>query len=243
MDQSILEIRYRPDEGDMASVGLRGAVLLPFEDFLPYRRPKTFRGQSNVRGYYWFATTGILMLCESRLELRILQMLDFDPRVVAASAQPFELAYYSDGKTKRHVPDFFARLSSGAGMVFDVKPSRYAENPKVKRTFDATRAACEEVGWDYQVASEPDPVFISNVRWLAGFRKAPASLERFRESLLKAARDGVLVGDLLRGYDHEALVRPVLFHLLWTGALSADLSIVLSDGSVVRAVEKRGHNV
>jgi len=36
--------------------------------------------------------------------------------------------------------------------------------------FAVTRAACELVGWRYEVAGSPVPVVVGNVRWLSGYR-------------------------------------------------------------------------
>jgi hypothetical protein len=100
----------------------------------------------------------------------------------------------------------------------------------------------------------PDPVFMANVRWLARYRHgrcgretgvAERLLEVFRESgPLRAGAEEA--GDVLR-------VLPVLFHLLWTGALRTDLGgALLGSGTVVHTSdgvavgplrESRGHGL
>jgi hypothetical protein len=97
-----------------------------------------------------------------------------------------------------------------------------------------TAAVCESVGWEYRRVGEVDPVLAANVRWLAAYRnrrcwdgvRAEALASVF--TVPRPLREGVAaVGDRLG-------VLPVLFHLLWTGALIAELSAsVLSETTVV----------
>ncbi|MEU2226727.1 hypothetical protein [Streptomyces sp. NPDC018347] len=80
------------------------------------------------------------------------------------------------------------------------------------------------MGWEFEWAGRPEPVFMANVRRLSRYRRARCErpvpvaarlLEVFREPM--GLRDGAgLVGDRLQ-------VLPVLFHLLWSGALKTDL--------------------
>ena len=165
--------------------------------------------------------------------MRILQLLDFDPHVVAVAAQPFALIVESGKKRKRYVPDFFVRLSSGAGRVIEVKPPRSADKPEVRRRLQIVAKACARVGWDYEVATEPNPVLMANVGWLAGFRRRPEMLEELAEPLLEAANNGMEFDKLIQQCDHQALARPVVFHLLWNHALSTDLTAAPLSGTTV----------
>jgi hypothetical protein len=36
--------------------------------------------------------------------------------------------------------------------------------------FDATRRACELMGWEYRLVGAPNPIVAANLRWLAGYR-------------------------------------------------------------------------
>jgi hypothetical protein len=45
-------------------------------------------------------------------------LMDFDPDVLAVSSQPFWLRWRDgDGRSRRHVPDFFARKAGGVGWL------------------------------------------------------------------------------------------------------------------------------
>ena len=92
------------------------------------------------------------------------------------------------------------------------------------------------MGWGYRRIGVPDPVLAGNVRWLAGYRYPRCLRGDHRAGLLDAfaAPRPLLDGALAVG--DRIAVLPSLFHLLWTGILSADLaSALLSGGSLVRA--------
>lgn len=71
--------------------------------------------------------------------------------------------------THSHAPDFFARLSDGTGLVIDVRPADRVR-PKDAAVFATTGRACAEVGWEYRLVHESDPMLMANVRWLGGYR-------------------------------------------------------------------------
>jgi hypothetical protein len=49
-------------------------------------------------------------------------LLDFDRAVTGLSSQPFRLSWdAANGVRRGHVPDFFARLADGTGVVVDVR--------------------------------------------------------------------------------------------------------------------------
>jgi hypothetical protein len=86
------------------------------------------------------------------------------------------------------------------------------------------RHACDAVGWAYRLAGELDPVRVANLRWLAGYRH-PRCLRSDLGALLRevfAAPVPLLPG--ARAAGDPVAVLPVLFHLLWSGVLAADLA-------------------
>lgn len=162
-------------------------------------------------------------------------MLDFDPLVTAFSSQPFWLRWAQSGKTRRHAPDYFARLADGTGVVIDVRADdRIPE--KDAEVFEMTRRACVGVGWAYRRVGVLDPVRAVNFRWLAGYRHPrcmkPDLAVRLRDVFASPAP--LLAG--ARAAGDPVAVLPVLYHLLWAGVLSADLdSEPLGTGSAVTA--------
>jgi len=229
-----VEISFLDPEGALQRIPLARAAGLPFYDRRPVRISPSYRRQGHWPGLYWCATTEAFVPYESRLELSRLLLLDFDTDVVAVSAQPFRLHFPHGTVEHSHVPDFFVRLANGRERVVDVKPSRRLCDPKVRTVFDATRQACSVTGWDYEVLSEPMPVLLENVRWLAGFRR-PVCDPELAARVLGLCRLPITVGSVTTQISPQALARAVLFHLLWIRKLSADLTRPLSNATIVSA--------
>ncbi|MGN9843736.1 TnsA-like heteromeric transposase endonuclease subunit [Nonomuraea sp. H19] len=224
--------------------GKRGGPLLgywntSFENVEPVRKFSWHQGQSSFAGVWWWATSGEHIGYESWLERDHVMALDFDPDVVGLSSQPFRLSWVTSGKVRRHVPDFFARLADGTGMVIDVRADGRI-SPEDAQTFAATERACQQVGWTYRRVGEFDRVRVANLRWLAGYRHPRYRQAEAIADLLEAFAAPVplmigvsQVGDPLR-------LLPALFHLLWSQRLVTDLtSALLSAASVlVRSEEE-----
>jgi hypothetical protein len=106
---------------------------------------------------------------ESWLERDHAMLLDFDPRVTAFASQPFWLSWRAEGGVRRHLPDYFARLNGGGGVVVDVRADERIE-PVDAAAFAATAAACGLVGWEFRRVGALEAVFAANVRWLSRYR-------------------------------------------------------------------------
>ncbi len=109
------------------------------------------------------------VIYESRLELAVLLLADFDPSVRGILAQPFLLRAQVGGMTRKHIPDYLLLTGSGP-VVVDVKPRHRLARPEVAQTFGWTRTLVEARGWRYEVRCEPPPERLENVRFLAGYR-------------------------------------------------------------------------
>jgi hypothetical protein len=218
-----VEITYLDQGGDERRGPLSQLWHARFESMRPVRGFPSFPGQRSFSGAWWCATTGEHVGFESWLERDHVMLLDFDPLVVGVASQPFWLSWPVAGRRRRHVPDYFVRLSDGRGLVVDVRPDGRIE-PTDAEAFAMTGAACESVGWQYSRVGAIEPVLAANLRWLAAYRHhrcrdrahAGALSEVFAEP--RPLDEGVeLVGDRLG-------VLPTLFHLLWAGILTADLA-------------------
>jgi hypothetical protein len=155
--------------------------------------------------------------------------LDFDPAVRAVSSQPFTLTWLDQGRRVSHTPDYFARLADGTALVVDVRPAGRVK-PKDAAKFEVTAVACAAAGgWSFRLVHELDPVLVSNLRWLSGYRHPrndhPALGAALRQ--LFAGGRGLLAGAAAAGDPIASL--PVLFHLLWRGELVTDLSAPMHD--------------
>lgn len=195
-----------------------------FEDMPPVRSFPSRPGQRHFPGLWWAATTGDHVGYESWLERDHVMALDFDQEMVAFSSQPFQLVLAVPGeRALRHTPDFFARQRDGSAVVIDVRADDRIE-PKDAAVFAATEGVCASAGWGYRRVGVLDPVFAANLRWLAGYRH-PRCLRcdvAARVCEVFAAPAGLLAG--ARAAGDPVAVLPVLFHLLWSGVLVADLA-------------------
>jgi hypothetical protein len=194
-----------------------------FEAAAPVREFSWRKDGHGFAGWYYSTTVRDHVGYESWLERDRLILMDRDPQVAAIASQPFWLHWHDGIRKRRHAPDYFVRLSDGRARVVDVRAADEMDEA-TREAFDATGHACRAVGWEFEWVGRPNPVFMANIRWLSRYRRArcgrPVSvvdrlLEVFREPL--GLWDGAgLVGDRLQ-------VLPVLFHLLWSGALGTDL--------------------
>jgi hypothetical protein len=228
-----VEFAYVDASGVERRDGVERSAVVPFEDAAPYRSFPSFKGQRNYSGLWWSATGGRHVGFESWLERDTAMMMDFDPSITSFSCQPFQLHWRDDeGKRRRHVPDWFARMADGTGLVVDCRPPGRV-GPRDEDAFESTAQVCREVGWVFRLVREIDAVQVANVRWLAGYRHPrhwhPQVASRLAEVFDPA--DGLLQGAGRVG--DPIAVLPVLFHLLWTGVLTTDLSTVLSERSQV----------
>jgi TnsA endonuclease-like protein len=221
-------VRYRDAEGQVQRCTLSAAQGPVLATALPWRTFRSHRGQRHYSGYYWCATTGGHVVYESRLELARLLMADFDPGTVGIAAQPFLLeAEVGDG-TRRHVPDFLLLHKDDGLTVVNVKPEQRLMDPSVKATFEWTRSAIRSRGWAWEVWSGMDDVMITNVRFLAGYRRTATTDSDLVQRVREGVRDGEPIGTLEgRVADDRAGVRAAILHLLWAGEFVADLTVPL----------------
>ena len=194
----------------------------------PRRIFRWHKGQRHYPGRYWSATMGAFVGHESLLELAALLLEDFDPRVVRIGSQPFELIAERAGRAGSHVPDYMVEYSDSSFAVIDVKPARRLENPEIA---DALRWAGDIIqsrGWKYRIVSEPDPILLSNIRFLAGYRRSAQFAERDLRAVEAAAHDAQTLGEVFRrggaAVGDRAYARTIVLHLLWMNVLSCDLN-------------------
>jgi hypothetical protein len=228
-----IQLVYVDDRDHRRVIALDDAVRLDFGRVKAIRKPPAYRGQRNFPGWWWSATTRSHVVYASWLQRHHVVEADRDPRVIAISGQPFELTWPEGKKQARHVPDLFCRLIEGQVVVTDCRPVSGADR-KDRRKAAVTAVACGHLGWDYRLVGEPDPVWAANLRWLAGYRHPRFGDEHIEEllvSLFASAQPlsaAGQAGDPIR-------VRPVLFHLLWRGRLSAELGRPLGETTILTA--------
>ena len=220
-------VAYRPARGaDEVAVTAWSAGAVAFEFVAPYRQVRSRRRQRNYCGDWWLATTKRHVTFESWCERDHLIALDFDPGVVAVAAQPFGFQFdAADGSVRSHTPDFFVRTADGGAVVIDVRPDRLIDSDDQEK-FDATAALCQVNGWEYRRVGELADPWMTNVRWLAGYRHERIFNQTIAADVRAAATGAqrISLGTLARRVGEPIVVLPTIFHMLWSHQLDADLA-------------------
>jgi hypothetical protein len=227
------EVDHVAEDGVRRRVALADAWAVRFEEAAPARRFNLRKGQRHLPGRWWSATDGGHVGYESWLERDHVMALDFDPSVVGIASQPFCLSWTTvEGRVRSHVPDYFARRADGSAVVVDCRPvERRPARDLV--AFDATRQACELMGWEYRLVGAPELIWTANLRWLAGYRHPRHNLPGVAAALRAAFAGPVPLLAGAEAVGDPIAVLPVLFHLLWRHDLVADLSVPLHSCTTV----------
>lgn len=211
-----------------------------FEKVDPVRSFRWAKGGESFAGWHWSATAGDHVGYESWLERDRLILLDSDPDVTGIASQPFWLHWHDGSRKRRHAPDYFVRLADGRGQIVDVRAGDRIDEATAG-AFEATELACRAVGWKFVRVGVPDPVLMANMRWLSRYRRRRCGQRRDIADRLVRVFDEpapLLAGATETG--DPLLVLPVLFHLLWSRALEADLaSQLLASDSMVHTAKGR----
>ncbi|WP_188964862.1 TnsA-like heteromeric transposase endonuclease subunit, partial [Deinococcus aquiradiocola] len=191
-------------------------LRVPVSTISPVRIPRSYKGQLHLGGKYLFETTGQHVIFESRLEQDALRFLDHQRSVLQVAAQPIMLKFSFNGKNYVHYPDFLIERQCQRNLLMNVRTKAYVSTPQAVRAFSAAQSLADALGWDYETWSEPLTAMNLNLRFLGGFRFRPYGFLDLAPQLLRACDQPIRLDDLCERARPEVLVRPVLFHLLWT---------------------------
>jgi len=210
----------------------RGVALS--NEIAPVRLPPSYKGQKHFPGYLFFSSLNRLISYESRLEGTILLQLDFNKSIKCVVAQPCVMHYKLEKKRFRHTPDYFIQYDNGSNEIINVKPQRYLTTERNMRAFKACAAAANELGWAYTTRCELDPALLANLRWLSGYRYQPRFLEEYGPLLIERATDAPTIEEIVKAINgYPALIRPVLFHLIWNRILQVDMYKFMTNSTAV----------
>lgn len=234
--QADVRVSFRDAAGAVSTCELANVDPLVLAAGRPWRVFRWRQGQAHYSGWYWSATIGGHVVYESRLELARLLLADFDPSVVAIAAQPFLLAAPDGGRVRRHVPDFLLVDGERLVSVVNVKPADRARKPKIAAALEWAGKVVADRGWRYEVWSGADPVRLSNIRFLAGYRHADRVATDAVAEIARSFTARVRIGEVeasLAGRYPAAVCRPALLHLLWQGVFRARLDEPLSSATLL----------
>jgi len=229
---STVQVRRRDD---VVVEELSRLTLQTFDQAVPWRQFRAYRGQRHYSGSYWAATMESFVGYESRLELANLLCEDFDPESTWMLSQPFLLEGTDGRRARRHVPDYLVERD-GSACVIDVKPSALLSEPKIAAALEWSARMIRSIGWDYVVLSEPDPVRLANIRFLAGYRRALQFPPAEVEAACAVIDEPMTIAGAVRAASRIAspeFARAVVLHLMWTGWLVTDLSEPLESTTIV----------
>ncbi|GAB3794959.1 TnsA-like heteromeric transposase endonuclease subunit [Humibacter antri] len=226
----------RPGNAEEA-VPIDDAHVPLFEKTIPWRPFRWYRNQRHYPGLYWSATMGTHVGYESLLELANLMFADFDPDVVSIRSQPFLIEGWDGDRMRRHVPDYLLVRADHSVCVVDVKPASKLPSLRVRDSLEWSRSVVEGRGWDYLIQTEPDTTELSNLKFLAGYRRRfqfdQVLIDRARARLGAPVTFGEAVTVVAEPPLGTLTARAVVLHLLWTGDLVTDMSTLLHAESVL----------
>ena len=231
-------VSLRMADGSQVHRPLRDVRARQVMAAVPWRATRSVRGQAHFPGFYWSATTSGHVIYESQLELARLLVADFDPAVVAIAAQPFWLRMRTGGQVRRHVPDFFLLRAGHSALLVNVKPAGQLADPEVAEALEWPGRLAREHGWDYEIWTGADPVYLANLRFLAGYRRPWLVPAGMTDAVLAAFRPGDTFGALAgrAGWDYRpGDARAAVLRLLWEQRLVTDLHHRLDGDSVLEA--------
>lgn len=203
---------------------------------VPWRAVRSSRGQAHYPGFFWSATMSGHVIYESRLELARLLLADYDRDVVAIAAQPFLIRAQVNGKVRRHVPDFLLIRADATVQVVNVKPASRLADPKVAEALAWPGELFAQRGWEHEIWSGDSPLYLRNLRYLAGYRLPGMVPEPLLGEVLAAVQPGDTIGGVAGRMPASAApggIRAAVLRLLWQQQLVTDLHRVLDAGSVL----------
>lgn len=177
---------------------------------------------------------------ESTLERDFVRLMAFDPNVVSIEEQPVRIEYTgADGRPHRYTPDYLVHRHDSPPLLAEIKPERFLTTD-LDTKLDAARRYAMSRGWVFEVWTEKNirTRRLKNVGFLEPYRRLSTDAGRAARILRRLEVDGAMtVAKLLRTcWDDEeerGLGEDVLWHLLATGELHADLDKKLTERSVL----------
>lgn len=179
---------------------------------------------------------------ESTLERDFVSLMTFDPDVTGIEEQPVRIEYQDNEGRKRHyTPDFLIERWAGRTLLAEIKPSKFVTQ-ELEPKFNAARAYASARGWLFEVWTEKDirTHYLNNIRFLLRYRDYPADPGRAARILRQIENNGPMaVEELLDACwkddeQEQALGLGVLWNLIATGSLEANLELELTMESILK---------
>jgi len=124
-----------------------------WKDFSPNKKGKT-RKPKFREGWHESTKMGKRFYYRSGYEKDVYECLDKWEKVIAYSAEPFEISYVHEGEPHRYIPDILIEFTDGRKELWEIKPATQTHLPKNKAKWAAAKNACDLRGWGWQVMTE-----------------------------------------------------------------------------------------
>jgi hypothetical protein len=177
---------------------------------------------------------------ESSLERDLLELLDFDARVLEIKVQPFSIHYPVGSDLRRYTPDVCAIYGPEADprtVVYEVKPAQELKTRwhEYRPRFKAAVGFCREHGWRFKIVTEKQirTPRLDNARFLRRYRRLlpePKLAEQLRYTLtaLGPTTPQALLSAAYWSQETRMRALPVLWQLVLLGEIGTDLSAPLT---------------
>jgi len=167
-----------------------------------------------------------------------LKQIDFDQQIKAILPKPFELTFKFEGERLHHTPRYLIWLSDGKRLLLNVRSKATLNSKSAQTAKLACCALCEDLGWQYIAMTNPDPIFLANLNWLAGYRRKPPNFQTFAIEIVSQIDNKIKIKELLSSIINPTIARPTLFHLMWMRILKFDMNQLLNNDTEVWIGEK-----
>lgn len=173
------------------------------------------------------------MRARSHLELRLMELCEVDPAVVAFYEQPIVLTYEMGGKKRRHKPDLYVRTASAETFI-EVKWERDAANKENSVRWPLIGDTLSQFGFAYSVLTERyilrEPR-AKNVRSILRGRFEPDIHDETQAALIRdlfGCRSNI--ADISQRY---GLIDKQIYRLALNGLLRVDIDRDLNGATMV----------
>lgn len=210
---------------------------------MPVRKIKA--GYLNTTGGFQSLKLGRFVNAESALEFDLLFQLDLDPEVTWFDEQPLSVGYIDadTGRARSYTPDALARYKKNGGIehqiLYEVKhlADLRKDWKELKPKFKAAIHEAKIRGWKFKIVTEKHirTPRLANLQFLFHFIRSISPLESERRSViynglkeLRAATINELLAFLFHDITNRAEILPVLYRMIYSGAVVADLDYPLT---------------
>lgn len=216
-----------------------GISSIQFQDNLYPVRKVVSRSNAKATGKWPSWKMGSVHY-ESENELLAFKLLDAFPHVLSYYPQPCRIRYVLDGEVHTHVPDILVFTQTGV-EIWEVKPSYDALGLDVYKRTDFMSINLKKIGYTYHL------VIAETLKDQIWFTNLDLVLKRGRESLDLRRREAIRQtfqsfkklqwGSLNKGASGTFIHQNEICRLILEGKVLCDLSLPISDATVVRATD------